>query len=262
MGLPYGTALVTGASSGIGRAFACALAAAGTDLVLVARRRPRLEEMAAELAADHARRVDVIEADLTEPDQRAVVEDRLADSEHPIDVLVNSAGFGTEGRFSDLPVEGEEQEVLLNVLCLLRLTHAALPGMIERGRGAVINVSSIAGHQPIPMWATYSATKAFVTSFSRALSAEVEGTGVRVLTLMPGFTRTEFHEQTGLTRELIPGPAWMTPDEVAAIALRALERGRTDSIPGLHYRALATASRLSPWPLTKRVLKVATRRLA
>jgi short-subunit dehydrogenase len=133
--------------------------------------------------------------------------------------------------------------------------------MVERGTGAVINVSSLAGHQPLPLWATYSATKAFVTTFSRALSAEVEGTGVQVLTLAPGFTRTEFHDHTpGFSRSHIPGLAWMTAEAVVEQALDDLRRGRDWSMPGLHYRVLAAASRLSPWAVTKRVLQLATRR--
>lgn len=259
MGRPWGTALVTGASSGIGKAFAIALARRGTDLVVVARRRPLLEALAAELSADGGPRVDVVEADLADAGSRAAVEERLADTSRPIDLLVNSAGFGTQGRFAELPVEEEEREILVNVLALARLTRAALPGMIERGHGGVINVSSIAGHQPLPLWATYSSSKAYVTTFSRAVDAELRGTGVRVLPLMPGFTRTEFHQTARFARDLIPGPVWMTAEAVADSALKALERGRGDSIPGLHFRALATASRLSPWAVTRRVLHLATR---
>ena len=252
---------MTGASSGIGEAFARRLAADGADVVVVARRRNRLEELASELTATNGCRVDVLEADLTDPSQRAAVEARLSDPDRPIDLLVNSAGFGTQGPFAELPVETEEEEIQLNVLALVRLTRAALPGMIERGRGGVLNVSSIAGHQPLPLWATYSASKAFVTTFSRAVAAELRGTGVQVLTLMPGFTHTEFHDRSGFTRELIPSPAWMKPDAVVDKALHALGRGRDGTIPGIQNRALATASRLSPWALTRRVLQLATRGL-
>lgn len=252
----YGTALVTGASSGIGRAFAVALAEQGTSVIAVARRRDRLEDLAREVSG-----VEVLAADLTDPSQLTTVEERLADGARPVDLLVNCAGFGTQGRFAELPVDVEDSEVRLNVLALVRLTRAALPGMVARGHGAVINVSSVAGHQPIPLWATYSASKAFVTTFSRAVAAELRGSGVRVLALLPGFTYTEFHERSGFERGLVPGPAWMTAQAVAETALRDLERGRVHSFPGLHNRAVAAASRLSPWAVTRRVLKVATRHM-
>jgi short-subunit dehydrogenase len=255
------TALVTGASSGIGRAFAWGLAGRGIAVVAVARRGDRLADLAAELQTACGVTVEVLEADLTDADQRASVEARLADRARPVDVLVNNAGFGTQGRFAELPVDREEEEIRLNVLAVVRLTHAVLPGMIERGDGGLVNVSSIAGHQPIPLWATYSATKAYVTTFSRALTAELAGTGVRVVTVMPGFTYSEFHDHSGFERALVPGKAWMTPEAVAETALRRLERGRKETVPGAHFRALAVASRLSPWPLTRRVLRVATRRM-
>jgi len=151
--------------------------------------------------------------------------------------------------------------VRLNVLAVVRLTHAALPGMIDRGHGAVVNVSSVAGHQPIPLWATYSAAKSFVTTFTRAVAGELRGTGVHMLALIPGFTSTEFQDHAGFERKLVPGPAWMTPEAVVAAALKDLERGRVHSFPGVHNRLVAAASRLSPWALTRRVLRVATRRM-
>ena len=252
------TALVTGASSGIGRAFAVALAQRGLDVVVVARRKDRLEELARELGES-----EILVADLSDPDDLARVEARLADGSRPIDVLVNGAGFGTSGKFSESEVDVEQQEIDVNIAALVRLSRAAVPGMVERRTGAIVNVSSIAGHQPLPWWATYAASKAYVTTFSRALASELKGTGVRVLTLMPGFTRTEFHTTANddLTRQLIPGPAWMTADTVVASALRSLARGRSESIPGARFRFVATVSRLSPWPLTRLVLRLATRRV-
>ncbi|HEX8770716.1 MAG TPA: SDR family oxidoreductase, partial [Acidimicrobiales bacterium] len=160
------TALVTGASSGIGETMAMQLAASGSDLVLVARRRERLEAVAADLRSQHGSDVEVIPADLSEPRDRGRVEDRLADGQRPIELLVNNAGFGTRGSFASLSIEEEERELQVNVLAPVRLTHAVLPGMMQRRRGGIINVSSIAGLQPIPYWATYSATKAYLTSFS------------------------------------------------------------------------------------------------
>ena len=255
------TALVTGASSGIGRALAVGLARRGLDLVVVARRANRLEELAEEARTAHGRAAEVLAADLGDPDQRGPVEARLADPTRPVDVLVNSAGFGSQGRLATLGIDDEERQVQVNVLAVLRLTRAALPGMIERGTGAVVNVSSIAGHQPIPLWATYSASKAFVTTLSRAVQDELKSTGVRCLTVLPGFTRSEFHDHTGFERSLIPGPLWMESEAVAEAALDSLEQGRAEVVPGLHFRALALSSRLSPWAVTRRVLRVATRRM-
>ena len=259
---PWRTALVTGASSGIGRAFATELAGRGTDVVVVARRQERLEELAAELASAHGRAIEVLAADLAEPSSLAEVEARLADPSRPVDLLVNCAGFGTQGLFAELPVEGEDEEIRVNVLALVRLTRAALPAMIERGHGGVVNVSSVAGEQPIPRWATYTASKAFVTTFSRAVNAELHGTGVHVLTLLPGFVRSEFQDVSGYGANFVPGPAWTTAEQVARTALADLERGRDSSIPGVHYRALAAASRLAPWALSRRFLRVATRKLS
>ena len=253
------TALVTGASSGIGRAFAVELARRGTDLVVVARRQDKLEELAAELAS--AVKVEVLAADLADPDQLAEVEARLADAERPIDLLVNNAGFGTAGPFHELPVEREDEEIRLNVLALVRLTRAALPGMVERRRGSVVNLSSVSGEQPLPGWATYAATKAFVTSFSRAIAAELKGSGVHVLNVLPGFTRTEFQSHGNFGQHFIPGPVWMTAEQVARKSLKALDRGRSEVVPGPQNRFVALMTRLSPWPLTRLVLKGATRKM-
>ncbi|MDQ6798268.1 MAG: SDR family oxidoreductase, partial [Actinomycetota bacterium] len=187
---PWRRALVTGASSGIGRAFAVHLAASGTDVVLVARRRDRLDDLATDLRADHGVDIEVLVADLTDEGGLAAVEARLGNGSAPVDLLVNNAGFATSGRFAELPVEGEVAEIHLNVLAPVRLTRAALPGMVERGRGGVVNVSSIAALQPLPHWATYAASKAYLTSFSEAVHEEVGGHGVVVLALMPGFTHT------------------------------------------------------------------------
>lgn len=255
------TALVTGASSGIGRAFAVALAARGLDVVAVARRKDRLDDLAEEVAVSPGGSIEVLAADLADRSELVEVEARLTDPSRPVDVLVNAAGFGRQGRFATLSVEDEERQVQVNVVAILRLTRAALPGMIDRGTGALVNVSSIAGHQPIPLWATYSACKSFLTTMTRAVEDELKGTGVKALLVLPGFTTSEFHDHTGFERSLIPAPAWMQPDQVVAASLRALERGRAEVVPGLHFRALALSSRLSPWAVTRRVLRVATRRM-
>lgn len=255
------TALVTGASSGTGRAFALGLARRGIDVVAVARRRDRLDALAEEVRSSHGRQVEVLTADLADPAQLAAVEARLADGARPVDVLVNAAGFGSQGRFASLAADDEERQVRVNVVAVVRLTRAALDGMMARGTGAVVNVSSLAGQQAIPLWATYSATKAFVTTMTRALTEELRGTGVRSLLVVSGFVDTEFYDHTGFDRSLIPKPVWMQPQQVADLALRDLERGRTESVPGLRFRALGAASWVSPWPLTRRVLRVATRRM-
>lgn len=253
--------LVTGASSGIGRAFAVALAAAGTDVIAVARRQDRLQALAAEVRRAHGREVEVLVADLSDQAQLRSVEERLADSDSPVDVLVNCAGFGTFGRFADLSLEQEEHELRVNVFAPVRLTHVALGGMIERGRGGIINVSSIAAVQPLPRWATYGATKAYLTSFSQAVHEEVRDRGVTVLALMPGFTRTEFQDRSGSATSGLPGFVWMSPEAVARSGLSALARGRATHVPGLGYRAFAAVSRITPWAFARRVVHKAGHRL-
>lgn len=251
----WGTALVTGASSGIGRAIAVRLAADGSDLVLVARRGDLLETLAKELRAAHGVKVEVLVADLTDPAQLATVEDRLRDTTtSPVDLLVNNAGLGAQGRFAEIPLDWQDGQVRLNVLAPVRLTHAALEGMLRRGSGGILNVSSIAGTQPLPNVATYSATKAYLSSFSHSLHEEVRRSGVSVTALLPGFTRTEFHDAAGMTRSIVPGPAWMSAEVVAAAGLRAVARGRAQCVPGLGYRILSGVSRLTPWSLSRRVV--------
>jgi short-subunit dehydrogenase len=258
---PWHRALVTGASSGIGRAFVLALAGAGTDVILVARRRERLEALAAEVGSAHGTEAEVLVGDVSDEEQLQAIERRLADPERPVDLLINSAGFGTHGRFAELPVEREEQQVRVNVLAPVRLTRAALPGMLDRGRGGIVNVSSIAGVQPLPWWATYGATKAYLTSFSQALHEEVRDRGVTVLALMPGFTRTEFQDHSRSGTEALPDLMWMSADDVARAGLRALARGRATFVPGAGYRAFAAVSRLVPWALARRVVHRAGHRL-
>ncbi len=252
-------ALVTGGSSGIGRSFAAALAAAGTDLVLVARRREPLDELAGELRHAHRCDVEVLVADLTDDAGLADVEARLADTTHPVDLLVNNAGFGSHGSFVELPVADQDELIRLNVLAAVRLAHAALPGMLDRRRGGILNVSSLAGLQPLPNWTVYAATKAFLTSFSEALHEEVRARGVVVLALKPGMTRTAFHQRSGLPPVVIPRLFWMEADDVVASALKALSRGRASHVPGVVNKAVATLSRLSPRIASRRVIARAGR---
>jgi short-subunit dehydrogenase len=246
-------ALVTGASSGIGAEFARTCAARGTDLVVVARDEHRLEALAESLENAHGADVEVLPADLTTSKGTAVVEARLESDEPPIDLLVNNAGFGTFGKFADLPREVEAREIGLNVIALMRLCHAALPPMIERGRGGIINVSSLAGYQPTPLNATYGATKAFVTSLSHALHEEARGTGVNVMVLCPGFTRTEFQERAGLNSGAVPSFMWQSAEAVVAAALRAYDNGRAVCIPGPLNQAGAVFSSAMPAGVTRRL---------
>ncbi len=235
---PRRRALVTGASSGIGEAFAERLARDQYNLVLVARSAERLEALAKRLSESRGMEVQVLPADLTDAQELAAVEAAL--EERTPDLLVNNAGFGTVGAFSKLDVENEERELRLNALAPLRLTRAVLPRMQARGHGAVINVSSLAGLQPAPYTATYGATKAFLTSFSEAVHEEVRDSGVRVQALLPGFV-------------------WLSAEQVVDASLAALERGEPVCIPGAGYRVLSGAQRLLPRGLLRRLYGAASR---
>ena len=251
-GGPRRLAVVTGASSGIGLAFAERLAREAWDLVLVARRRERLEELAGRLREAHARRVDVLAADLTDPAGVHAVEERIA-AERNRELLVNNAGLGTSGAFAELDRDGEEQELRLNVVALVRLTHAALEAFRERGHGTVVNVSSLAGFQPAPFNATYGATKAFVNSFTQALHEELRGTGLRVQLLCPGFTRTEFQDVAGVDTTEVPAFAWMEPEAVVAASLEGLRRGELLVIPGAGNKVLGAVLRTLPSAAARRL---------
>jgi uncharacterized protein len=244
--------LITGASLGIGRSFAEKLAARGDDLVLVARDATRLGELADRLTAEHGVRADVLSADLATSDGVKSVEAVLSDTARPVDVLVNNAGVGSYGKFAELPVNREIDEIELNVVALARLSHAALPGMIERRRGGIINVSSMASFQPMPYNATYGATKAFVTSFSHALHDEARGTGVNVLVLCPGFTRTDFPAAAGMDPSVLPSFVWLSADAVAESGINAFERGHAECVPGLANRMTGWLAAALPAVLTAR----------
>jgi hypothetical protein len=236
-------ALVTGASSGIGEEFARQLAAAGYDVIIVARRRDRLDRLASELAEGGAD-AEVIEADLSRAEGAGRVVERLGKGD--ISVLVNNAGFGTNGRFADLPLERELEEVDLNIRALTQLSHVALQSMKERGKGAIINVASTGAYQPVPYMSTYAATKAYVLSFSEGLHEEAKAYGVTVTCLCPGGTRTEFQEVAGLEERNIPRFAWMSAEAVVRHALKAAKAGSAIATPGLVNKLTANLPRFTP----------------
>jgi hypothetical protein len=252
------TALVTGASAGIGEAFARELAARGHDLVLVARRADRLEAEAARLADVHGVAVESLVADLGTPAGVAAAAARLGDPERPIDLLVNNAGIGSSGKFWELPVDGEVAVIGLNVVALVQLTHAALGPMVARDAGGVINVSSLGAYQPVPFSATYGATKAFVSSFTNAVRDELRGTNVKLMVLAPGFTHTEFQE-TSIDPRGLPDFVWQSADTVVATAMRAYDRGRTVCITGAVNVAAAAAAKVMPASVMRRISGAVTR---
>ena len=253
---PFTSALVTGASSGIGEAMAELLGEAGVPTVVVARRRDRLDEIAARF--DH---VEVLDADLTTADGLAAVVARVGDTALPIDLVVNNAGFGTSGAFHALDVDRLDREVQLNIAALTRLSHAALASMIPRGRGYLLNVSSVASFQPAPKLAVYAATKAYVTSLSESLHEEVRGTGVHVTALCPGLTRTEFQSVSNSDSYASQYPtfAWLEAREVAQAGLDDVANGKALSVPGVLYKGMVSGSSILPRSLARRLSSLVQR---
>ena len=244
-----GTALVTGGTAGIGLAFARTLASRGHDICLVARDQQRLDAVAEELRGYRVE-VEVIAADLADRGQLARVEERLSDRSRPVEILVNNAGFGVPHRFSTGIIDAEQELLDVLVTAVMRLTHAALPGMVARGTGAIINVSSVAG------WitgGTYSAAKAWVTVFSESLAIELAGTGVHVTAVCPGYTRTEFHQRASMNMSAIPDWMWLDTDAVVDKALKDVRKGKSVSVAGHHYRVLSLAAQYLPRPLVRAV---------
>ena len=236
-------ALITGATAGIGLSFAQALARRGHGLVLVARDEGRLAALAAELTARYDVPVETLAADLADRVALARVEARLADDEEPVQLLVNNAGFGLKHAFLDNDVEQEQEMLDVLVTAVLRLSHAALGAMVRRGSGAIVNVSSVAGYLPR---GSYSAAKAYVTSFSEWADLTYRGRGVRVMALLPGFTRTEFHARMAVARGSAPRWMWLDADRLVAEALDDLAKGRRLSIPSRRYKILAALARATP----------------
>jgi hypothetical protein len=241
------TALVTGASSGIGVEIARSLARRGHNVTLVARRKERLEQLAAELTGSYGVRAEVIACDIARPLARAQLRDELHRLGLTVDVLVNNAGYGTGGRFHTLALEREVGMVRLNSEAVVALCGMFLPGMVARGDGAVLNVASTIGFQPVVNEATYGATKAFSLSFTEALHGELKGTGVSVTALCPGPVRTEFMDDPGVQEgaSALPGPMWVDASVVAERGIRGLERGKRVVVPGVLNRIGTWAGRHS-----------------
>jgi len=253
---PFTSALITGASSGIGAEMARLLGEAGVPTVLVARRADRLREI-----ADRYDGFEVLEADLLTPEGQAATVERIESTATPIDLVVNNAGFGTSGVFHELDVERLTDEVELNVTALTVLSHAALSVMVPRGRGYLLNVSSVASFQASPGLGVYAATKAYVTSLTEALHSEVDGAGVHVTALCPGLTRTEFQEHSNTTglASRVPDLAWTTVEQVASTGLRDVASNKTISVPGALYKLAVTGSDVLPRSITRWVSGSITR---
>jgi uncharacterized protein len=250
------TALITGATAGIGHEFARQLAARGHDLVLVARDESRLSDVAHRLSEEFAVTVETLPADLSDRAQLATVEHRVADPDRPVDLLVNNAGFGLKRPFLANDVEDEQALLDVLVVAVMRLSHAALGAMVARGAGGVVNVSSVAAFLP---QSTYSAAKAWVTSFGEWAAAEYRPQGITVTTLCPGFTRTEMHERMGVRRGGAPEFLWLDPEFLVSHALEDYDKGRTLSIPGATYKVITAATRAVPNGVLQRLQSLARR---
>jgi short-subunit dehydrogenase len=244
------TALITGATAGIGAAYAKLLAKEGFDLVLVARDLPRLKGVAKELSKLYKIKAETIKADLTKPAQLAKVEKRLANNSKPIEVLINNAGFGLKDSFlvSNLAKEQELLDVL--VTAPMRLSHAVLPGMIKRNSGSIVNVSSVAS---FIAGGTYSAAKSYLTVFSEYLHTELRDTNIKVSALCPGFTRTEFHARGKMKMSGLPNYMWTTVDQVVAKSWRYVKAGKVICIPGWQYMLLSSIARIAPRPVVRKL---------
>jgi short-subunit dehydrogenase len=243
-----GTALVTGASSGIGAEFARQLARRGLDLVLVARRQDRLDALAQELSKKYPVRIETHSADLAQEDGVRLVEECIRGQEN-LTLLVNNAGFGAGGPFAEVDFQPQMDMLNVHILASVRLTRAALPGMLRRGAGGVIQVASVAGFLSSPGSTIYGSSKAFLVAFTDGLRPELHGSGVHVQALCPGFTVTEFHDHVDLVkmkRTEVPGFLWMSCENVVKDSLDGFERGKTIVVPGVYYK-IAVALLQNRW---------------
>jgi short-subunit dehydrogenase len=243
------TALVTGATAGIGAAYSNLLAREGFDLVLVARDLPRLKRVAKELDKTFGIKTECIKADLTKPAQLAKVEKRLISTTKPIEVLVNNAGFGIKESFLDSERSREQELLDVLVTAPMRLSHAVLPQMVKRNKGVIVNVSSVAS---FIAGGTYSAAKSYLTVFTEYLHTELKGTNVRVSALCPGFTKTEFHARGKMKMGGLPNYMWTDVDNVVRKSWKYAKAGKVLCIPGWQYIILSSIARIAPRPLVRR----------
>jgi short-subunit dehydrogenase len=263
---PTSAALVTGASAGIGACIAAELAARGHNLVLVARRKDRLNQLATELSEEHGVRAETISCDLGKPAPRARIPGRIREMGLDVEVLVNNAGFATNGPIAEADPERELEQVRVLVEAPVALTTAFLPAMTERGRGAILNISSVAAMQPLPYSAGYSAAKAYILTFSEAIHEELKSRGVTVTALCPGPVTTDFWQISGWEiaggqsfERSVPRPAWISPGDAARAGVEGLASGRRVVVPGLPMRAAMLASRYVPHALKLPTIERASR---
>lgn len=254
---PFTSALVTGASSGIGEEMTRQLRAAGVSVVVVARRTDRLDALAVELGE-----IEVITADLATREGQHAVGDRIRDESRPIDLVVNNAGFGSSGDFIAVDADRLASEIEVNIAALTRISHAALSAMVPRQRGWLLNVSSVASFHPAPHLAVYAATKAYVTSLTESLHEEVKKSGVKVTALCPGLTGTEFQSVSNTEgyQSALPGFMWTSAEQVAAAGLGDVAKGRTLSVPGVLYKALTGVSSVTPRSVLRMASNLVPRR--
>ncbi len=253
--MPSETVLITGASSGIGLELARLFAAAKSNLILVARSRDKLEQLASQLREEHGVAVRVLTADLADPQCPKAIFDALAAEGMTVDVLVNNAGFGAAGPVAELPLEKQLDMISVNVAALTHLTRLFLPGMIQRRSGGILNVASTAAFQPGPYMAVYYATKAYVLSFTEAVAEEVGGTGVRVTCIAPGPTATGFAAVADVDKKLLFRMGTADAKTIALAGYRGLRRGRFLVVPGFRNKFLATAVRFTPRALVRKITK-------
>ena len=248
--MPRPVAVITGPTSGIGAGYARRYASDGYDLVLVARDVDRLTQLAGELKGEAAS-IETLPADLADPAGHDKVAERLAAG---VRVLVNNAGFGTSGEFWATDPELLQAQLDVNVTAVMHLTRAALPAMLDAGTGTVINIASVAGMVP-GRGSTYSASKAWVISFSEGLAVGLQGTGVGVHAVCPGYVHTEFHTRAGLDMAKLPSFLWLEVDDVVGQSLADVASGKVISIPGPQYKAIVTAGRMIPRGLMRALTK-------
>jgi len=253
-----GTAIITGASSGIGAAFARELARSGYNLILQGRRRELLQSLCDEVARNHGIKAEYLIAELSDPEDLRILENRVGGTTD-LGMLVNCAGFSSLMNFSDEDIDGQENIIRVHIIASVRLTHAALPVMLQRRHGAIINVSSVAAYFISPGSVMYCATKLFLNSFTEALHLELRGTGIRVQALCPGYTTSDFHTKLGYDTSKEFFKNFMPAERVVETSLKYLDRGKVVCIPGFKYKIAAQLPRIIPRPLLYRLVMMVTK---